>query len=81
MLYLCFALLGAAAGRTFKVRGLLVLVSVLAVAIGLEGALSHRPLPSVLLGTVLMLVTVEVSYLAAALLGNEKARALSYWKV
>ncbi|POR40103.1 hypothetical protein CRT23_25695 [Methylobacterium sp. V23] len=80
MLYLCFALLGAAASRTFTVRGLLILVSVLAVAIGLEGALSHRPLQSVLLGTVLMLVTVEVSYLAAALLVNAKARALSYWR-
>ncbi|KQP53609.1 hypothetical protein ASF41_23340 [Methylobacterium sp. Leaf111] len=81
MLYLCFALLGAAASRTFTVRGLLILVSVLAVAIGLEGALSHRPLPSVLLSAVLMLVAVEVSYLTTALLWDEKARSLSYWKV
>jgi NADH:ubiquinone oxidoreductase subunit K len=60
--------------------GLLVIVSTLAIAIGLEGALSHRAFSSVLLSAVLMLVAVEVSYLAASLLWNAKARVLTYWK-
>jgi NADH:ubiquinone oxidoreductase subunit K len=81
MLYLCFALLGAAASRAFRVPGLLVIVSVLAIAIGLEGAISHRSMATVLLNAVLMLVAVEVSYLAASLLWNAKARALTSWKV
>jgi NADH:ubiquinone oxidoreductase subunit K len=81
MLLMCFALLGAAASRALKLPGLLVLVSLLAVAIGLEGALSHRALSSVLLNAVLMLATVEFSYLAASLLWDEKARSFTYWKV
>lgn len=81
MLYVCFALLGAAASRAFRAPGLLVLVTVLAIAIGVEGALSHRALTSVLLNAVLMLAAVEFSYLAATLLWDVKARSLAYWKV
>ncbi|WP_156389688.1 hypothetical protein [Methylobacterium sp. Leaf465] len=81
MLLMCFALLGAAASRAFRAPGLLALVSVLAIAIGVEGALSHRALTSVLLNAVLMLAAVEFSYLAATLLWDAKARSLAYWKV
>lgn len=81
MSYFCFALLGAAASRAFKVSGLLVLVSALAVLIGLEGALSQRALASVLLNAVLMLTTVEFSYLAATLVWNKEARTLTNWEI
>jgi NADH:ubiquinone oxidoreductase subunit K len=81
MLLTCFVLIGAAASRAVRLPALLLIVSVLAVAIGVEGALSHRALTSVLLNALLMLAAVEFSYLAATLLGDRKSRTLAYWKV
>ena len=81
MLTLSFLLLGAAASRAFRVPGLLALVALLAVAMGLEGALNQRDLTSVLGDAVLMPAAVEVSYLAAAWLWDAAARPLPHGKV
>lgn len=81
MLYLCFALLGAAASRVVRVPGLLLIVSFLSIAIGIEGALSHRAWASVLVDAVLMLASVEFSYLAASLLSTVRVRFLAQRKV
>ena len=81
MLFMCFALLGAAASRAVRLPGLLLIVSVLAVAIGVEGALSHRAFAHVFVNAVLMLVAVEAAYVAALMLGSQGAKLLAHWKV
>lgn len=80
MLLMCFALLGAAASRAVRLPGLLLIVSILAISIGLEGAVNHRAFVLVLLNAVLMLVTVESAYFAAMVLGGRSAGLLSHWK-
>jgi hypothetical protein len=80
MLFMCFALLGGAASRAVRLPGLLLIVSVLAVAIGIEGVVSHRALGSVLLIAVLMLVVVEWAYVAASLIWKDGAHLLDHWK-
>lgn len=80
MLYLFFLLLGAAASRAFRLPGLLAIVSLLAVAIGLEGALNQRDLASVLGTAVLMLAAVEISYLATSWLWDTAPRPLPQGK-
>ena len=77
MLLMCFALLGAVASRAVKVSGLLLIVSLLAMAIGVEGALHHRALASVVVDGVLMLLAVECSYVAALLLAGRGSWSLS----
>jgi hypothetical protein len=73
MLLICFASLGAAASQAVRLPGLLVIVSLLAVAIGLEGALEQRALGIVLADAVWMLVAVEAAYIATSLLWNSAA--------
>ena len=74
MLYLSFLLLGAVASRAVRISGLLAIVALLAVAIGLEGALNQRDPASVLGHAVLMLAAVEISYLATSWLWDAAAR-------
>jgi len=73
MLLICFASLGAAASQAVRLPGLLVIVSLLAVAIGVEGALEQRSLGIVLTDAVWMLVAVEATYVATSLLWNSEA--------
>ena len=72
MLLICFASLGAAASQAVRLPGLLMIVSLLAVAIGIEGALEHRSVGIVLTDAVWMLVAVEATYIATSLLWNSE---------
>ncbi|KQP75211.1 hypothetical protein ASF41_15775 [Methylobacterium sp. Leaf111] len=56
-----------------RLPGLLVIVSLMAVAIGIEGALEQRALAIVLTDAIWMLVAVEASYVAASLLWTSEA--------
>ena len=73
MLLICFASLGAAASQAVRLPGLLMIVSLLAVAIGIEGALEHRSVGIVLADAVWMLVAVEATYIVTSLLWNSEA--------
>jgi hypothetical protein len=80
MLLICFASLGAAASQAVRLPGLLVIVSLLAVAIGIEGALEQRSLGIVLTDAVWMLVTVEATYVVTSLLWNSEASPAAPWE-
>lgn len=80
MLLICFASLGVAASQAVRLPGLLLIVSLLAVAIGIEGALQHRSLGTVLADAVWMLVAVESAYVAMSLLWNAEPAPVSHRK-
>lgn len=77
MLLICFASLGAAASQAVRLPGLFVIVSLLAVAIGVEGALEHRAIGIVLADAIWMLVAVEATYVATSLLWNSEPTPVS----
>ncbi|WP_156376176.1 hypothetical protein [Methylobacterium sp. Leaf117] len=81
MLLMCFMSLGAAASRAVKLPGLLLIVSLLAIAIGLEGAMSHRTAATVLVDAVLMLFVVESAYVAASVLWFRAAQVGQHRKL
>lgn len=78
MTFICFALLGAVAGLTCKWPSLLAIVSILAIAIGVEGTLRGTPTGSVLLSLTLMLVVVEGMFVAVPLLWHYSSRLLAH---
>ncbi|MGU3361790.1 hypothetical protein ACLBWX_15780 [Methylobacterium sp. M6A4_1b] len=80
MLLICFVSLGAAASQAVRLPGLLLIVLVLALAIGLEGALAQRSLGTVLADAAWMLVAVEATYVATSLLWNAEPSPVSHRK-
>lgn len=64
---MCFAVLGAALGWAYRWPMLFLVVSILALAIGVEGALNDRPPAFVITKAALMHIIVQGSYFASAL--------------
>ena len=77
MALMFFALIGCVSGWTFKWPVLLLIVSVLAMAIGLEGALHRLPLASVLTSATLMLVVTEGAFFVSAFLKDRSLKFLA----
>lgn len=70
MSIIIFTVLGAVLGWAFKWPIMLLVITGLALAIGIEGALYGRPLSSVFMNAVMMQLVVQGSYAASALMSG-----------